>query len=288
MTPVQLVKVSDEGSGSSFIARIFMGLLEFRDQLFLMGVADSERGPKQDHFDHMFQPMFDAAQATRDAALEIKALVDAHRREITDGTAVRFRPGQYEILRTIDSKLSQTVDKLIDQSIVVTKTCLQAILRDALGLDIGFFFQQDAAFSRGVSDLKNAGESDLASYLEDVRTGWHSALQNLRTQHEHQGWSLPRVQYSLSAPSQVGLSLPDVLGSPVDRFARETANRVLLFIENMMVYALQRQSNYPIFVVEIPREHRDPANPKRFRLAPRGLDSSPPWRIEFRDDMDFV
>ena len=72
VSPVQLVNVSDEGSGSPFMARIFMGLLEFRDQLFLMGLGDSERGPKQDHFDRMFQPMLDAAQATRDAALEIK------------------------------------------------------------------------------------------------------------------------------------------------------------------------------------------------------------------------
>lgn len=288
MSPVQLVKVSDEGSGSPFMARIFMGLLEFRDQRFLMGLGDSEHGSRQDHFDRMFQPMLDAAQATRDAALEIKVLIDAHLKEITDGTAVRFRPGQYEILRTIDSKLSQTVDKLIDQSIVATKTGLQSNLKDPLRLDIGFFFQRDAAFSAGISDLRTAGESDLATYLEEVRDGWHSALQDLRTQHEHEGWSLPRVQYSLTAPSQVSVSLPEVLGSPVDRFARETANRVLLFVENMMVYSLECQSNHPIFVVEIPGAQRDPVNPQRFRLAPRGLDSSPQWRIDFRDDMDFV
>ena len=288
MSPVQLVKVSDEGSSSPFIARIFMGLLEFRNQLFLLGTPDNERGRTQNHFDRMFQPMLDAAQATRDAALEIKGLVDAHLEEIRRGTAVRFRPGQYEILRTIDSKLSQTVDKLIDQSIVATNTGLQSILNDPLGLDIGFFFQQDAAFGAGVSGLRNAGEPDLAAYLEQVRTAWHSALQDLRTKHEHRGWSLGRIQYSLTSPSQVGASLPDVLGSPVHLFARQTANRVLLFIENMMVYAMQRQYNYPIFVVEIPPEHRNPVDPQRFRLAPRGLDPAPPWRITFRDDSNFV
>jgi hypothetical protein len=177
---------------------------------------------------------------------------------------------------------------LIDQSIVATKTGLQSILKELLGVDIGFFFKQDAGFRAGVLDLRAAGETDLADYLEDVRNVWHSALQDLRSQHEHHGWSLPKVQYSLSAPSQVEMALPDVLGVPIDQFAQETANRVLLFIENMMVYALQRQSNYPIFVVEIPNGNRDPVKPQRFRLAPRGLDPSPAWRIRFRDDIDFV
>jgi hypothetical protein len=203
-------------------------------------------------------------------------------------TAVRFRPGQYEILRTIDSELSQTLDKLIDQSIVATQSGLQSILKDPLGLKIGFFFQKDAAFAVGVSDLRNAGEPDLAAYLEQVRTAWHSELQDLRVQHEHRGWSLGRIRYSLTSPSQVEAVLPDVLGSRVDLIARQTANRVLLFIENMMVYAMQRQCRFPIFVVETPREHRNPVDPKRFRLALPGLDPSLPWRIACRDDLDFV
>lgn len=273
---------------SPFIARIFMGLLKFRDQLFLLGIPDDERGIVQNHFDRMFQPMLDASQAVKDATLEIKYFVDAHLEEIRRGTTVTFQSGQYEILRTIDSKLSQAADKLLDQSIVATKTGLQSILIDPLGLDIGFFFKKDAAFHAGISNLNSAGEADLATYLEQVRNGWHAALQDLRVQHEHQGWSLPRVQYSLTAPSQVTAILPFVLGSPVDEFARQTANRVLLFVENMMVYALQRQCKHPIFVVEIPYQLREPANPQRFRLAPRGLDLSPPWRITYRDDMEFI
>jgi hypothetical protein len=270
------------------MARIFMGMLEFRDQLFLLGTPDEESVKMQDHFDRKFQPLLDAAQAARDAALETRALVSSHVAEIRSGKAVRFRPNQYEILHTIDSRLSQAADKLLDQSIVATKTGLQSILSDPLGLDIGFFFQQDSLFSAGVSDLHTAGELSLATYLEDVRTGWHSALQDLRTKHEHHGWSLARIQYRLTAPSQVAVYLPEVMGSPVDTFARQTANRVLHFIENMMANAMQRQCRYPIFVVEVPHEQRNPQNPQRFRLAPKGLDPSMPWRIAFRDDMDFV
>jgi hypothetical protein len=65
----QVKKVTDEGSSSPFMARLFIGLLNFRDQLHLIGVQGQQQREKQDHFDRKFRPMFEAAQATRDAAL---------------------------------------------------------------------------------------------------------------------------------------------------------------------------------------------------------------------------
>jgi hypothetical protein len=287
--PYQVKKVSDEGSLSPYISRLFKGLLDFRDQLFLLGTEGQQRQTMQAHFDQQFTPMYEAAQATRDAAIKVRELVDSHLIAIQSGKAVQYKGNQYDILATIDKPLSQAVDLLIDQSIIATKTGLQNILRDPLNLDIGFFFQKDKGFGKGINDLRTSGENDLAQYLQDVRDNWHSKLQDLRTKHEHEGWFLDSIEYRLTAPSRVTLSLPTVLGMPVNEFVLKTANRVLLFIENMMVFALQRYCHqYPIFVVEIPKESRDPMNPQRFKLAPKGLDASPPWVIAYHDDMDFV
>ncbi|MDP1713472.1 MAG: hypothetical protein Q8L41_01895, partial [Anaerolineales bacterium] len=136
--------------------------------------------------------------------------------------------------------------------------------------------------------LRTSGDDLLAQYLEDVRSKWHSTLRDLRTQHEHQGRALEMITYHLVAPNKVELNLPNIQGIPVDTFASSTANRVLLFIENMMVFAMQRNCRFPIYVIEIPKEQRDPNNLERFRLVPRGLDSSPPWLIVYKDDNDFV
>lgn len=287
--PYQVKKVSDEGSSSPFISRIFMGILFFRDQLFLIDTDGQQRRASLVYFDQQFKPMYEAAQATRDAAIRVCELVDSHRSAIQNGNVIQFRANQYDILETIDKPLSQAIDLLIVQSMIATKTGLQRILKDPLKLDIGFFFQEERNFDKGVENLRSLGENDLAQYLQDVRVNWHSKLQGLRTEHEHEGWSLDSIEYELTAPYTVKLNLPTVLGMPVNEFVLKTANRVLFFIENMMVYALQRYCHqYPIFVVEIPFESRDPSNPQRFRLAPKGLDTSTPWVITYQDAREFI
>lgn len=76
---------------------------------------------------------------------------------------------------------------------------------------------------------------------------------------------------------------------PVDQFARITANRVLLFVENAVVYAMQRdKGKLPIYVAEIPPQERDPNYPRRFRVLPRGLAAAQPWTIQYAESFDFV
>lgn len=290
----QLIKVGDEGTSSPFFARLFLGILEFRDQLFLAGIPLEEQGGLRKRFDQKFKSMFRAASAMRDASREIMNMVITHQDAIQSGRAVRIHPGHFEILETIDTRLNQSVAELLDQSIVATKTGLQSILRDLFGVNIGFMFQQDSKFNAGIKALYTADEIELAQYLEAVRLNWHSALQNIRDQHQHEGWVLKSVTYHRDGPSRIVLNLPQILNLPVDLFARVTANRVSLFIEKMMVLIMYRscqtrhQYQLPFFIVEIPREQRDPSNVQRFRLAPRGLDFSTPWIISYKEEMDFV
>ncbi len=130
----------------------------------------------------------------------------------------------------------------------------------------------------------------FAEYLTKVRENWLSDLLTLRNQREHQGQRLDNINYSLGSGTSVRVTLPSILNLPVDQFARYTANRILLFIENTIAYAVQRKimSGFPISIVEIPPESRDASTPLRFRLSPNGLDSSLPWRVSYRDDLDFA
>jgi hypothetical protein len=286
-----MIKIRDEGSSSPFYARIFMGIPQLRSQLFLFGVGNSNHERAQSIFDSKFKPLLDSTEAVRDASLEIISLTKTHNDEITSGKCVEFRKNYYSILKSIDSELSQAVDKVLDQGVIATKTALQSILKYPLDLDIGFFFQQDSKFNLGLSNLESSGELRLTSYLEDVRTIWHSDLQKLRSKHEHHGWSLNNVKYELVAPSKIKPIFPYVLGSPVDDFVRQTANRILAFVENIMVYAMQRyavQRNSPVFVVEIPSKERDPQNPLRFRVALNRFDKSTPWQPIYSEVSDFV
>lgn len=283
-------KASDEGTSSPFQARLFFGILELRDQLFLLGSDYPEKAEKARKFDQSFQPVLEAAQATRDAAREVVTSIDTHTKAIEVGRAVQFRKNQFDILETIDVPLGQSVDKLIDQSVVAIKTGLQKMLKDQLDLDIDFLFQKETPFVTGIANLLSNGEKTLANYLEAVRNTWLSDLLQLRNDHEHHGWNLGGLQYHSVEQSILVVKLPVVLELPVDKFARFTANRVLLFIENMLAHAIQRNRNdwYPVYLAEIPIEQRDPRNVQRFRLSTKSLYELPPWELKYQDSMDFV
>lgn len=285
--PVGLIKVLDEGSPSPLIARMFFGLLELRGVLYLSSVKPESRAEAQAHFDLRFNPVWEAARATRDAGLEIAGLVARHRNALDDGSAVHLGANQFEIRESIDGPLGQAVDKLIDQGTVAIKSGLQGLLRDPLELDIGFVFKKDAPFRAGLESMASAGENQFAMYLEQVREAWLARFGELRVAHEHEGWTLDPVRYQL-AGSRIIVKLPEVLGLPVDRFATLHANRVLLLIENATVYAMRRYCRHPLVVVEIPKELRDDLCPKRFRIAPRGLATSPEWAVAYCDDQEFL
>ena len=289
-TPIILKIVFDEGSSSPFIARLFMGLLELRDQLYLSGVNENQKAEMESYFNRQFHPMLEAAWATKDAAAEVISLVDSHAKSIEEGRAVRINGNQLSIFETIDKPLGQAIDKLLDQSVVAIKSGLQTILRDPLGLDIGFLFKRDTPFNNGIASLQANGEGDLGVYLQEVRENWSKDLIDLRVAHEHEGWTLEKITYHLDENNMLSVRIPMLATLPVNKFARYTANRVLFFIENIMAYAIQRKSSdtYLLYISEIPVENRDIEAPKRFRIAARGLINLKPWKIEYRDDLDFL
>lgn len=278
-------KYRDESSSSPFMARIFVGLYDLRDQLLLLG-NPADKDVLRARFDKAVMPLILAAEATRDAAVEIVRLTSDHLSAVASGSVVRITGKHFSIDATIDAPLGQTLYKLLNQSIIATKTCLQDVLKDPLGLDIGFLFQQDRGFTSGVAKLRAAGDPALADYLEAIRR-WHGDLQKLRDAHEHDGWVLGQIRYG-RAPPDVEVHLPAVFGVSVDVFARAAANRLLLFIENTVVYAMRRcnKTEFPIVVMEIPPEQRDPKLPRRFRVVVGR--TIRPWKPEFVDSADFV
>lgn len=64
--PYRVQKVSDEGSSSPFIARIFMSMHEYQDLFLSANLQGRELFEAREKFDKKFRPMYEAAQAARD------------------------------------------------------------------------------------------------------------------------------------------------------------------------------------------------------------------------------
>ena len=84
------------------------------------------------------------------------------------------------------------------------------------------------------------------------------------------------------------VTFPTILGLDADRFASLFTNRALLFVENMMAYAMRRSCLLPTVLVEVPEKERDPLFCRRFRVTVAVVEPAPPWVICFSDDSDFV
>lgn len=289
LPPFIVKKYFGEGTKSPFIARLFSGILMLRDNFLLFGTDERQKQIRRELFDKQYKPIFEAADATRDAAHRIIDLITNYEKEVRQDEVVKIKANQIIIIKTIDSSLGQLLDTLIDQSIVATKSGVQSILMDQLNLDIGFFFKGEKEFTKGITNLQKNNQLDLAFYLQEVRLNWHSNLQELRVNHEHRGWSLPEVEYIPIPPSSLQIILPKVDGIYIDDFAIRTTNRLLLFIENILAYAIQNNcAACPYYLVEIPSENRNPENPQRFKLLPRGLSVDIPWKLTYTETREFI
>ena len=284
-----LVKFMDEGTSSPFVARLFFSIMKMRDQVYLLGKEN--KGQLKDSFDQKFSPIFSSSIASRDAARKTISLIENHSKAILDGRVVEFSSNQTVVVNeTIDIELGQAIDAFLDQSVISIKSCLQKMLREEFNLDIGFLFQNDQNFNKGLSSMRQNEGNELSNYLESVRTIWLSKFIDLRNDHEHHGLSLEKLDYIPISNGGLSVKLPNILDLPINQFTKIYGNRILLFIENMMVYALFRgkEDFFSIYIYEIPNEKRDPSFPERFRFVPTGLQDLPKWKIDYFECDDFI
>ncbi|MFN9091350.1 MAG: hypothetical protein ACK5V0_07615 [Alphaproteobacteria bacterium] len=269
-------KVGDEGTESPYIARLMLGLLTLRDQVYI----EDEAGRLA--FDRLFEAMHQSLSTCRENVADLTRLWRAHVKAVTSGELVE-RGGQIiRVTESIDKPLRREVADFLTSSVRVSKDNLQNLAR-LLGAEIGFLFQKPAAFENGLARLGRA-DPRLADYLRQTR-GWSEELILARNAIEHDGWVLPRVNYGTSAEAIVPEE-PEIRGLPVTRFAERMLDRTCCLVEDLVAYLLMARLDGRITLTTIPPAKRTPNSPLRFTitLAEGGL---APWVLAY-DDVAFL
>ena len=160
-TPFRIVKVSDDGSSSEFVARLVFGILRLREDAVRHMCPSPEEDflRKRHEFDDVYDPVLSAMRATRGAAKELTQIVSSHIGQVDDGTIVRFQPRAFQITQGIDLKLQELAGRVLIQAVIALKA-VQSVTA-FFGLDIGPFFQNAANFERGMLSLRAAGHGAL-------------------------------------------------------------------------------------------------------------------------------
>jgi hypothetical protein len=250
-------KAYDEGTASPFMARLFLGVLKIREQLY------GSNRKKRDDFDRAYESVLTNLHSARAAVKEVDELVQNHRSEISQGTGVIKSGTAIRVEKNVYPELRKRTETFLNSAGRALKN-VQDVMR-LLGIDIAFLYQKPTAFQRGFAKLMQT-DPDLAAYLEQTRARWSERLTKTRNALEHEGWALPRVMYQ---ESQGVLTMiePTVDGEPVSSFADTIFERLSCFVEEVVVHGLQRQMLEGISLTELPPAQRQAEAPERFQPA---------------------
>lgn len=258
-------KISDEGTSNPYVARLMLGILNFRDVVMADGFND--------RFDSRFEPLSQSLASVREATRALDTLWREHETAVLSGAAVQRTPGTTRITQSADRDLRRECETLLNAGVRLLKQNMQTLALE-LGVGLGFLFMKQNAFAAGLTKLAQT-DPVLADYLSEARTDWTERLVLARNAIEHEGWSLPRVTYD-AGPAVVRPREPVVAGSPVTQFADEMCDRLCCFVEDVTCHLLRNRFPDAFDLTEISEAERDPVNPQRFKVTlKRG--GRPPW-----------
>jgi len=252
----QIVKqVRDEGTASPFVARLILGILSLRD-----GIFDPQLKLE---FDQGYQRIIAALRSVRAIAVKTKATWEGHLEAVAAGKIVRMEGRALSVQQGVDDELSQQLESFINTTTRVLKKELQGLLK-LVDVDIGFLFTKEDNFNRGLDALQLT-DSSLAVYLADART-WLEPIISLRNALEHGGEIYSAVAY-IRLGDEISAKEPKVGGVDLISFLDTTRDRVLCFVEEMVVHSMQRKVPSSLFLTEVASADRDPGAPVRFKFT---------------------
>jgi hypothetical protein len=267
-----LTKISDEGTSTPYIARLFAGLLELRDQAGL-DVAQREE------FDKAFEALLSSLNIARAASREAVELFARHSRRVSQGEVVRMTGNSIQITEGIDAELRKQVESFISSGGRAFKDRMQDVLT-SLGVEIGFLYKKQTTFDQKLQ-ARSKCEPALADYLRESRKKWCERFSATRIALEHGSWILPKTRYEQQLGGVRAIE-PDIDGLRMSEFVTHMLDRLCSFVEDLCSYALQARTKAPISITEIPLAARAPEYPRRFQamLIGGGL---PVWTLKYHD-----
>lgn len=282
-----LQKVSDEGTSDPFYARLWFGVFQLRDTTLQIGKTQDEFEKARQSFDQLYKPVLEATSAARTSAKEVQRLISDHRAKLSQGTILRLQSNTFELSESIGKPLRDKIADFLVNGVIALKS-IQAVVKP-FDVDIGCLYQKPNKFEQGIADLRASRHPSLAEYLVNAREVWTEQFIERRNSLEHEGWTLPRVEYIFGATNSAEMIEPQIDGLSISSYCATMLNRVMGFMENIIVYTFRyvlKTSMRPLAIVEIPTSQREHSNPQRFRIDIKNP-AIVEWDIKF-SETDFV
>jgi hypothetical protein len=145
------------------MARIFYGQMKMAEAL----------GAEREPFLKAHRTLMTTLMEIRDAAKDVAKTWTDHARKIEEGSIVERQGMNIRITENVDRQLGRLVSEFLTGATRSFKERMQQTAR-IVGLEIGFLYQKQSAFERGLADLEKTDRA-LADYLREARK-WGDSL----------------------------------------------------------------------------------------------------------------
>lgn len=273
-------KIANEGSSNPFYARLWIGILQLRDQVLKFQFKINKIDGNRSKFDSLYKPVLNAMTISRNSMRTILNLLKDHKGKINENNEILSKNNTIKISENIHTPLHDELSKLLVNGVIAMKHTQE--ITKMFNVDIGCLFTKEINFKKGISRLKENGHNSLAEYLQRVRNLWSEGFIRTRVSLEHEGWVLPEVRYELGHNRKIILIEPKIDNIPLSNYSKIMVNRIISFIENVIVYTFKCCLHSPFIIVEIPETKRDPKDVKRFRITIKQLGLEE-WALKYSE-----
>jgi hypothetical protein len=266
-----IAHMMNEGTSTPFIARLFMTpITTMRDMV--LGNDKEKIG----EFDRIYGAVITDLSTLRRIGKETIDLWSEHQAKVMSGQVARNQGIHIQVDETVDDRMMHNIETIIMNAADAAKI-FQNLTR-LFGIDIGFMYQDEKKYHKGLQNLDQADPA-LADYLAESRK-WLQPLRLLRDELVHKPILHNRITYNRDASGSIRANEPVVMGMPVTRFIPTLLSRLYRYVEEVLTWCYQRTSQFNIG--EIPIAQRDPQKPERFRFLFNAGEQ--PWVIIYSDD----
>jgi hypothetical protein len=245
-----------------------MGVLRLRDLVY----SETARDKFDQHFEFVTSSLLNA----RTTVKELAELWEKHVQKLASGEAARIQGQTTRIGESIDKQVRRLIESFLNSAVRTLKQGMHDLAAE-LQVNIGFMFKQQGAFDTGIAAVQ-ASDPGLGEYLRHTRA-WSERLIESRNAIEHEGWTLPRIEYTQTG-NILAAKEPMISGQRLTEFVKLMLDRLCCFVEEFTVHALQQRMPPQITITELPLSTRPAEAPERFQVTFRagGL---PEWRLAY-------
>lgn len=229
---------------------------------------------KQLEYDKSFHPIFQNLLEMKMAKDRYITIIEKHRESLKAGTDGKYHGHQIDINEPIDDDLNL----FFKDFFIRGQMAVDGLIRHAgyMGYNIGFLFTgNEKKFRNGLRDFALPQDDDrfkaLSDFVANHKAVWYTSFREMRRKIEHDGWSLPNVQYSLDGGQKVQVHLPTTPNQPTEEILEAYWQNMTTFCEEVVVFLLSLKLKEYMVIVYVPKASRDKHLPVRYIVSHKDM-----------------